>query len=580
MSSIDSNFIADLKNRILISEIIGKSVSLKPSGQARYKALCPFHNEKTPSFVINDNTQSFYCFGCSESGDVFSFLQKNDGYNFIDSIKYIADYAGVAVPQNSFRSKTELVEEDKDFEIITKFNDFFIQEYQKSNIAQEYIKKRDLAKDVIDKFSIGYAPTKGLVDNFVQENNFAKNKLLELGLFRDGSYGSYFLFSERLMFPIHNHSGKIVAFGGRILKEGNPKYINSPEYKFFKKRNLVYNFNRAKSSIMKQKQVMVCEGYMDVIALYRAGIENAVAPLGTSFSVEHLSFLWKYVDIPTICLDGDLAGRKAMHRIAEFALKELEIGKSLDFVILPEGKDPDDVLKQGKRSLINVLNKKKSLADIILEQFLVKTDISPEKKAKILVDLRALANNIQNKQIAKEYYQYFSSKFYDFFRNYKKSYQNNHNLLEKCKTNYQNEYISSDLTLMTFIILNNKLLSSHEKIEEEISLIEWNDENLEKTQSYLINNQELDIDKILLWLKNNISSFLFQIFDKKIQLERILQVKEEDLLKIWHYYYEARILEKQKKELNFLSDQAKIIYLSEIKARTNTLAELRQDLDL
>jgi DNA primase len=518
-------FITQLKDRIHLSEIFAKSVKLIPAGPLRYKALCPFHNEKTPSFVISDERKQYHCFGCGAHGDVLSYLQEKEGYAFADAIKYLASIAGMALPKEN--AKEGRVREE--LSLLEEIAKFFESHLRKNRKIHNYLKNRGLDGKIAKEFNIGFAPdTRGML-SYVAENKLPMKKLKEFGVFKENKNGElYFLFQERIMFPIHNQSGKVVAFGGRITGEGQPKYLNSPEHKFFKKREILYNFHRAKNHIGKLKNAIICEGYMDVIALASHGFLNVVAPLGTAFSEDHLQLLWRYCNIPTICLDGDEAGQKAMYRIIDIALPHLIAGKSLNFVILPAGQDPDDVLKMenGKRILQNLFANPYSLSQLILRKYLKKQNNNAEKRSEILAEFKEISEKIKDKQVASQYLSVFKDNFYKFFNSRK---SNNTNILSSnLSLNTTHAKSKEAIDLLVFVILNNEILED-EAIEEEFSMLEFTNSNLTKLQTYILEKKEkIKLEKLIVWLEKNIENSLVLIIKKHFKSHDIIESQPDE----------------------------------------------------
>ena len=468
--------IQKIKDSVPISSLIGSYVKLISSGNMRYKGLCPFHNEKTPSFTVSDDKANYHCFGCGAHGDVISFLQDKENLTFNEAVEKLAIKAAIPLPKENVVTKKEQEKLDYEYEIIASFNEFFKEKLQNS-IAFTYLAKRQLSEELRQEFELGYAPSRFEINEFVKKNKYEMKDLLNLGLFRKGEKNNYFFLSERLIFPIHNHFGKIVAFGGRILGEGQPKYINSPEYKFFKKREVLYNFHKAKSEIRKTKQVFVCEGYMDVISVFAAGIKNVVAPLGTAFSEAHLKLLWKFCDAPVICLDGDQAGINAMQRIANLALPDLEPNKTLNFVILPENMDPDDILKK-------IFKKQIPLSRYFLNHYCDDAIETPEARIGILQELQNIAKSIKHNDVRDEYFKFFKEEFYKFYhkkQDYSK-YSSPSNLkITRAKLPLE------EVDIILFIALNIESLQDSQ-IEENFAMLELSSPYLTELQEYLLQN--------------------------------------------------------------------------------------------
>jgi len=535
---VTQDFVQRIKNSITLSEFLQKYVNTIPAGHNRYKALCPFHNEKTPSFVINDDRQLYHCFGCNAHGDVISFLTDKEGYSFVDAVKYLADYAGIQIPKEFFEKK-ERVSEKEDYQILVEINAFFKEELLKSPGIIKYLTNRKVSKKLIEKFEIGYAPDAKVMDAFVAAQKYDINKLVELGIYKlSENKRSYFLFHNRIIFPIQNHFGQIVAFGGRITGQGMPKYLNSPEHKFFKKREILFNLFNAKSGIKKHKTAIICEGYMDVIALEGSGFNNAVAPLGTAFSEMHMQALWKYTDKPVMCLDGDDAGRRAMVRAAHIVVPKLKPGKTLLFAILPSGKDPDDILKEegGKEKLEKILTEDAvSLGEILVDEIsTTRPSKLPEERAKILQELNNIADKISDKLVKKQYLQYFNQACFNLFRQKKYKFSQTQNNLSLKESSVSRK----ELDLILFICFNIHELEK-DNIEEEFSLIEFGHEELIKLQMYLLSvSEEFKIDEFKKWVKENIVQLKKPILKAVEDLEEIQKTTKWDIL------YKSYYLEK------------------------------------
>ena len=547
---ISQDFIQKIKDNIIISEFLHKYIQIIPAGNGRHKALCPFHNEKTPSFLINDDRGSYHCFGCGAHGDIISFLLEKENYNFIDAIKYLANLAGLTVPEKLFDQKLH-EQSREDYDIFLQINDFFKQQLYNSQNIQGYLAKRGVTEDLIKYFNIGYAPSGKVMNDFVRAKQYSVSKLIELGVYRSvEGREPYFLFYNRVIFPIKNHSGHIIAFGGRVIDDSQPKYLNSPEHQYFKKREILFNWYNAKETIKEQKTAIVCEGYMDVIALQKYGFTNAVAPLGTAFSDVHLKILWQYSNRPIICLDGDIAGRKAMLRVAELALPLLLPGKNLAFNLLPQGQDPDDFLKQpnGKERFKQTMDQALPLEEILLRSILPQKDsFSVEERSMIMKSLQNYAYKISDKIVQKQYLQYFNQAIFQFFR--KKKYHE-----DFIKNIVKIDYKASmkELDLLLFVSSNMGILSD-EKIEEEFSFIEFTHPEFVKIQTYLLEIRE-DFDRVIYitWLEENIMEL------KELFLSKLHKLKLSDHDLGWDFFYKSYYLEKLNKDrqkLNMLSQE-------------------------
>jgi DNA primase len=338
-SQVSHSFISDFLSQVDIVDVISHYLSLKRSGR-NYVCLCPFHVEKTPSFVVSPEKQIFKCFGCGIGGNAITFVQKYENLSFWEAVKRVAEICGVELPKNAFSESSEF---EKVEEAGLKAAKFF---HSKLFEVKEYLASRGIEEKTAQKFLIGFAPP-----GYLKQIGIGKEEAKELGLL--SSSGKEF-FKNRLVIPIFNHSGKFVAFAGRALSENQgPKYINSPETKIFKKNSVLFGFYQAKEEILKKREAIVVEGYFDVISLYQIGVRNAVAPMGTSLTENHVRFLKRYSPSPILMFDGDSAGTKAAVRSAGLFLKA---GCSPRVVQLPEGEDPDTMARNFPEELKELIS--------------------------------------------------------------------------------------------------------------------------------------------------------------------------------------------------------------------------------
>lgn len=346
--------IAEIKDKNDIVDVISQYIELKLAGTS-HKGLCPFHNEKTPSFMVNRERQFFKCFGCGESGDVIGFIMKKESLDFIEAIKVLADRANIHIKERSDLSSKEYREkkekEKKYFEINKKAGRYFYENLiQRPNIALNYLIKRGLNTKTIKTFGLGYAHNSwNDLLNYFAEKGYTENDLLESGLIVETKQknGFYDRFRNRIIFPIFDIKGNVLGFGGRVLDESMPKYLNSPETIFFKKSEILYGLNLARKN-PNNRQVILVEGYMDVISLYQEGFTNVVATLGTALTKQHGILLKRYFDQVIISFDSDNAGKSATLRSIEI-LKDLDI--DIRILHLPNNMDPDDFIKQKGRQV-------------------------------------------------------------------------------------------------------------------------------------------------------------------------------------------------------------------------------------
>ncbi|MDR2458571.1 MAG: DNA primase [Holosporales bacterium] len=393
-----------IKEKLSLSEIIGKDVMLRKSGR-EYVGYCPFHNEKTGSFFVNDNKGTFYCFGCGASGDVVTYLMKKRGLQFMQAIELLAEAAGIKLQESTNYSN----EHKAQLSLMQKALEFF-KEHLRDDVAAKYCVSRGFDESCITQFSIGYAPKNSdLLLSHLKSSGFSMCDILQSGLFqqRNGRVSCYF--RGRLIFPVFNKQGWPIAFGGRVLQQGeSPKYLNSRESVLFQKRATLYAFNIASKNVSKTKNFILVEGYIDVITMHQHGFDTAIASMGTSFSIEHLVKIWKLSSEPIVCLDGDTAGYNAMLKIALLAMQYLSPGKSLRFCIIPDASDPDSFLKKfGKSAMEKILENSSYLIDFIWQHFLNQLGASnfqpPEKVAEWKKHIMSTINSIEDIDIRNLY---------------------------------------------------------------------------------------------------------------------------------------------------------------------------------
>lgn len=332
-----------------IIDIVGQYVALKKSGR-NYFGLCPFHSEKSPSFSVSEQKQIYYCFGCKVGGDVIKFVMEVENYSFVEALRYLGSQKGIFIPEMASTSTlsqqdTELDKMRQALETSAKFYHHVLTSTDVGKEARQYLLGRGISKETILGFRLGYAPNSNqYLYQFLKRRGYSEQLLIRLGLIGKNDSNRYYdYFRNRIMFPIHDAQGSVIGFGGRILGEGKPKYLNSPEHVLFHKGNHLYNFHRARSSVRKEKQVVLLEGYMDVMMAWQAGLHTGMASLGTALTDDQAKLLRKITDTVILCYDADVAGQSA-------ALKGLEILRKYQHVVkvaqMPSGLDPDDYIRQ------------------------------------------------------------------------------------------------------------------------------------------------------------------------------------------------------------------------------------------
>ena len=360
MALIPQSFIADLLNRVDIVDVVGQHVKLKKAG-ANFQGLCPFHSEKSPSFSVSPTKQFYHCFGCGAHGSAISFLMEYSGLGYVDAIEDLARSAGLDVPREE-RTANDVARQQQAMalsEVMSAAADWYRQQLKVTPRAVEYLKGRGLTGEIAKRYALGYAPDgwQGLEAVFgVYTNDEVAKTLLEGGLLIQSEPSSdaqtanlttrrYDRFRDRIMFPIRNPKGQTIGFGGRILDQGEPKYLNSPETPLFSKGNTLYGLFEARQAIRSQEYVLVCEGYMDVVALAQLGFPNAVATLGTACTANHVRMLLRQTDRIVFSFDGDAAGQRAAQRALEACLPLMSDDKEIRFLFLPTEHDPDSYVR-------------------------------------------------------------------------------------------------------------------------------------------------------------------------------------------------------------------------------------------
>ena len=420
--TLSPQWLDELRARVSLSGLIGRSVRVTKAGR-EFKACCPFHNEKTPSFTINDEKGFYHCFGCGAHGDAIRWMTDHQGLPFMEAVKELAAQAGMEVPAPDPRAAKKAELQKSLHDVMAAAQDFFVRSLagESGEQARRYLASRGFPASVVRDFGFGFAPDSRTA---LKEalSAFPDEMLIEAGLriVVEGPDGQkkepYDRFRGRLMLPILDPRGRVIAFGGRILsaeKTDAPKYLNSPDTPLFDKGRTVYNLHRAGPASRHSGRVVVVEGYMDVVALAAAGIGEAVAPLGTALTEHQIERLWRLVETPTLCFDGDAAGQRAAMRAIARALPLLRPGHSLRIVTLPAGMDPDDVVKrQGAAAMEELLASARSLVDVLWE---AERDaaplVTPEDKAGLKARLLAHCETIQHPDIKALYRRELTERF-------------------------------------------------------------------------------------------------------------------------------------------------------------------------
>lgn len=407
-------FLDELRARVPVSGVVGRRVKLTRAGR-EMKGCCPFHNEKTPSFYVNDDKGFYHCFGCGVHGDVIKFLTDNMGLPFMEAVKQLASEAGLEVPAASPEAQAKAKVADSLSELTTRAAKWFQAQLagEAGAAARAYLDRRGVSPDLAKRFGLGFAldGRTALRSHF---NDVEADKLLEAGLIGKSDQGEIFdRFRGRLMFPIRDRRGRVVGFGGRALGDVQPKYLNSADGPLFDKGRLLYNLDFAGPAARQSGRLIVVEGYMDVIGLANAGILEAVAPLGTAMTETQLALAWRLVDQPVLCFDGDGAGLRAATRAAGRALPLLKPGKSLRIATLPPGQDPDDLCRSGGAAAFEaVLAAAVPLIDHIWASETAGLEVAiPERRAQARTRLREAAASIADPDVRSLYQAEFNNRF-------------------------------------------------------------------------------------------------------------------------------------------------------------------------
>ena len=569
-------YLDEIKTRLKVSTVVSKTVNLKKRGK-EFVGLSPFKTEKTPSFTVNDEKEFYHCFATSEHGNIFDFVMKTQNLKFGEAVKSLANLAGMR--PYTFSKQDE--EREKNWQeycsIYNQYVEFYHDEIlknEKAGNARDYLKKRNLSKEEVKTFKIGYVERN---PNFYQKlnNEFSEKALIESGLFYlDEKKKTYIeRFRDRIIFPINNISGQPIGLGGRTFQENNylAKYINSPETPFFKKGSNLYNLNLARKLSNKIDHVYLVEGYMDVIGLSKNGIENVVANLGTSLTDKQILILNQFFDDIIICFDGDESGYKAAVRAAENSIKELLPEKQISFIFLPNNEDPDSFTnKNGKNYFIDFTKQNKiSIHQFIFDHYNKQTDNNPSSLAIFEKKLRSIANTIRDKFIQKYVLEYFLervSSFTPYLNNNKKKFLTKKLKSLKSTQKYFNESKSisqieiKEFSLLYLILNNLKIFQENVHLIEKIKLFTTENKlvfdavlsRLKNDDKFMIDDLSIDsqlIDKIF-----KFASIKHILNNYKNNRDKIFYLLEEIVKDLKNYELELRIEELESKFAKDLSE--------------------------
>ncbi len=572
--SFSKNDLETIKSKIKLSSEIGKKIKIIKKGNDHW-CCCPFHDEKTPSCKINDDLGSFYCFGCGAKGDIFTIYTDLYNFSFPDAVKELGQRIGIKITDNNFKLDKK---SEKYFEILECATDWFEKNLQLNDDCIKYLKKRSISNQTISEFRIGYSDNpKFKIYEYLKTKNFSEDEIVESNLVkRDNNNKIKDFFYKRLIFPISNERGKVVGFGGRVLDNSMPKYINSPESIFFKKRDILYNLHSARNSIRQKKNMLICEGYMDVISLYDKNIKTAVAPLGTALTENQLLLSWKYVNKPTIMFDGDNSGLKASLKAALISLPLLSTNKYLQFIKLPNNFDPDSFIKvYSIRHLINLLKNPISIVEFIFDRSSEAIDLTKADN-KIQYDkyLDDITSNIKDNKIKYFYKNEFKNLFFNKLKNLNKK-----NIKFTPK-----EQINSLIEMQIFSFLATYL--NHVSVREELGKLIKNSQLLDQEKLDFLNyfeNSDLksaDIEiliksnlpeQIRETLKNSMENRIFTLFPYAQKQYNSLDALEEVQESVKNLNTRLLNLKKINKSLNKMTDNTSKLNWDELKKISSDL---------
>ena len=569
-------YLDEIKTRLKVSTVVSKSISLKKRGK-EFVGLSPFKTEKTPSFTVNDEKEFYHCFSTGEHGNIFDFVMKTQNLKFGESVKFLANLAGMQ--PYTFSKKDE--EREKNWSlyksIYLKYSDFYHNELltnTNSVIAKNYLKKRGLTIEEVKNFKIGYVTKE---TNLFLEllKDFDEKILKESGLFYFDEKKSKYVerFRDRIIFPINNISGNTIGFGGRALEDNKflAKYINSPETEFFKKGSNLFNLDKARKFSNKIDYIYLVEGYMDVIGLYKNKIYNSVANLGTSLTTKQILILNQFFENVIVCFDGDESGYKAALRAAENSIIELQPEKKISFLFLPNGEDPDSYSTQyGKEHFMEFTEKNQiPIHQFIFEHYNKQTDNNPSSRAIFEKKLRSIAQSIKDKFIQKYILEYFLSKISELTPNV--NYKKNLNFIKKTNSLkstqiYFNETKSlksfeiKEFSFLYIILKNPKIIRDNFYLIENVKLFSNENKLLFReiiSQSNNLQNIDLhkmNIDKNLLDRVEKYASVKHIISKSVYDDQKIIEILEEIVRDLKNYELELRIAELESKFSKDLSE--------------------------
>ena len=584
-------YLQEIKTRLKISTVVSKTVSLKKRGK-EYVGLSPFKTEKTPSFTVNDEKEFYHCFSTAEHGNIFDFVMKTQNLKFGESVKYLANLAGMR--PYTFSKEDEIREEkwNKYKMIYAKYVEYYHKDLFKNPLAKaakDYLKNRNLTIEEVKKFKIGYVSND---ENFKEEifKEFTESEIKETGLFYFDENKKKYVdrFRDRVIFPINNISGDPIALGGRILKDNKylAKYINSPETPFFKKGSNLYNLDFTRKLSNNIDNIFLVEGYMDVVGLSKNKVENVVANLGTSLTTKQILTLNQFFQHITVCFDGDESGYKAALRAAENSIVELKPEKEISFLFLPDKHDPDSFVNEKGKDFFEDFSKNNSVSihKFIFNHYSNNTNDNPSSRAIFEKKLRSIASTIKDKFIRKYVLEYFLEKVSELTPNSNLKYKKNNFKFTRSLKSTQNHYNETkslkaiDIKEFSFLYI---LLKKPKLIKDNLNLIEnvklFSSENklllseiLSQSNNFEITDIEnINVDKNLIERVLKYASIKHIMVKNFNDHEKILEILSELIRDLKNYELEIRIEEL---ESRFSEDLSEVTFneLKELKKQQKT----------
>ncbi len=559
-----TEFLDEIRARTSLESVISRKVKLTRRGR-ELLGLCPFHNEKTPSFTVVEEKGFYHCFGCGAHGDVIRFVMENDSLPFYEAVEKLAAEVGLPLPKFT----AEDIEAEKKrtslYDVMAKASDWFIARLNtdEGKAARNYLKGRGLSQDIIQRFSLGLAPSrKTALKEALQSRAVKHEELIACGLLiePEDKSDTFDRFRNRLMFPILDARGRTIAFGGRTLDDAPAKYLNSPETALFHKGKVLYNHAGARKAAVEANEVIVVEGYMDVIALAEAGFENTVAPLGTALTEDQLYLLWRLAPEPVLCFDGDTAGMKAAVRAMERALPLLKAGRSLKFVMLPEGEDPDTLVRrEGRASFRMLTDKALPLADLLWQTLTEREAFeTPEQRAGLERKVFTTLNQIKDERVKGFYRSDFGKRLNQKFRAtprpgrarriglrpkpFKRKLEKSHNLLKtQIGRARGNEPVATSLEELILLAVLNHPRLAHNHFENLSSLV-FQDQDLARLQKAILDfsheQHEINPENLKEHLLNLGFAELYKRLSERSAVRNVRFAKESSTFELaekwWH----------------------------------------------